>query len=148
MKLYALISGQNEVTGIVKVEDETQAQLFANIYPQVIDVTDYQPLPQIGWTFDGQTIVGTNHSKKITKLAMRQRFTVSEMLGIMNAVSDPNKIIVRYLMDNLQVATFVDLARTDTQAGLQVLVQYGLLTQDRATAILTAPPTIMEIYTA
>lgn len=146
MKLYALISDDNKVSGIVETPSESQLSMLASLYGQAIDVTEMSPMPQIGWSFDGQNIVGTSHSKKITKLAMRQRFTVPEMLAIMGAVSDPAKIIVRYLMDNLQVATFVDLARPDTQAGLQVLVQYGLLTQDRANTILTAPVTPVEAY--
>lgn len=144
MKLYALISGNNSVTGLIQAEDDSHVGLFASIYSQVIDVSDVQPTPQIGWSFDGTNIVGTSASKRITILAMRQRFTVSEMLAIMTAAETTQ--IVRYLMKNLELATFVDLSRSDTQAGIGVLVSYGLITQERANIILTAPPALHEVY--
>lgn len=146
MKLYALISADNVVSGIVETPSEAQLQMLTSLYGQAIDITDVQPFPQIGWSFDGQQIVGTSASKKITKLAMRQRFTVNEMIAIMNAAADPQKIIIRYLMENLQVATFVDLARPDTQAGLAVLRDYGLITTERMNTILSTPPSPLEVY--
>lgn len=146
MKRYALIGGESVVVGIVENVSDAQFEALASVYGQLIEITDVQPQPQLGWSFDGQSIVGTSPSKKITKLAMRQRFTVQEMIGIMTASADPNKIIVRYLMDNLATATFVDLSRPDTQAGLQVLVDYGLITADRKNVILTTPPSGLEIY--
>lgn len=144
MKRYALIGGENTVVGLVENPSDEQLQTIAGIYALALDVTDYQPPPQLGWSFNGQVIVGTSPSKKITKLAMRQRFTVNEMLAMMEAANTTP--IVKYLMDNLSLATFVDLSRPDTQAGVALLVQLQLLTQERATVILTTPPTALEIY--
>ena len=145
MKLYALISGENTVSGILQLADDTDIGFLTDRYAQVVDITNSAPLAQLGWTFDGQNVVGTSVSKKITKLAMRQRFTVSEMMGIMTASSTIP--IVRYLMDNLAIATYVDLARPDTQAGLGILVAYNLVTQERVNAILSTPVSIIEAYT-
>lgn len=145
MRLYALIGGTDTVQGVVQIESEGQLQALTSVYAQVIDITDSAPLAQIGWAFDGQNVVGTAASKKITKLAMRQRFTVSEMLALMSA-SDTVPI-VKYLMKNLELATFVDLSRSDTQAGVALLVQLQLLTQERASVILNTPPSVIEVYT-
>lgn len=144
MKRYALIGGENIVVGLVDNPSDEQLQAITGIFALALDVTEQQPPPQLGWAFNGQAIVGTSPSKKITKLAMRQRFTVNEMLAMMEAANTTP--IVKYLMDNLALATFVDLSRPDTQAGVALMVQLQLLTQERATAILTTPPTSMEIY--
>lgn len=148
MKLCALIGSSNQVVGVVQIESYEQIQELGRVYGQIIDVTDYSPLPQIGWSFDGQSVVGTSASKKITKLAMNQRFTVTEMLGLLTYVGANPASIVALLLQRLQIATFVDLSRSDTQAGVGVLVSYGLLTQQRATEILTGPVTVLEAYTA
>ena len=148
MKLYALIGPENTVSGIVETPSEEQVNMLSSVYGQVIDITNYQPMPQLGWTFDGQQIVGTSASKKITKLAMRQRFTTAEMLGLMSYVTQNPASVVAMLMQNLQVATFVDLARPDTQAGLSYLVAQNLLTSDRANTILNTPPSPLEVYTS
>lgn len=145
MRYYALIGGQNEVVGIVSLE-ESQIADFSKTFAQVIDITDQQPMPQIGWSFDGQSIVGTSPSKKITKLAMLQRLTVPERLGILTYVGANPASVPAMLLQNIMVTTFVDLSRADTQAGIQVLVQLGLLTQDRATTILTSPVSAAEAY--
>jgi hypothetical protein len=146
MILIALIGGQNTVTGIVQIDSYDEIQMFTKIYSQVIDITNVQPLPQIGWSFDGQNIVGTSPSKKITKLAMNQRFTVPEMLGLLAYVEAQPASIVDLLLKRLEVATYIDLSRSDTQAGVGVLVQLGLITSERATVILTTPPNAYEAY--
>jgi hypothetical protein len=132
---------------VVDVTDlsESQIEIIGNIYQSVIDVSTMSPQPQIGWSWAGSQLVPPGW--RITRLAMRQRFTVSELLGIMGYVNTNPSSIVAMLMQNLQVATFVDLQRSDTIAGMQVLVGYSLLTSDRATVILTTPPTAQEVYT-
>ena len=132
---------------VVDITDLSSSQIEAvgSIYSVVVDVSTYSPQPQIGWSFDGSQFLPPGW--RITRLAMRQRFTVTELLGIMNyAVTNPASIVAM-LMQNLQVATFIDLQRSDTQAGLSVLVSYGLITSDRANTILTTPPTQLEVYT-
>lgn len=144
MNLYALIGSANQVVGKVQIESDAQFEALSRVFPLIVDVTDYVPTPDIGWSFDGQKIVGISQSMKITRLAMRQRFTIEEMLGIMNASS--SDLVVKYLMDNLSVATFIDLSSPETQIGLQSLVEKNLLSQERAERILATPPSIYEQY--
>lgn len=142
--LCALIQ-DNLVVAVGDFTDD-QIQLFGPYFEQIIDVTGLTPIPGIGWAFDGANIIGTNVSLKITKLAMRQRFTTAEMLGVMTYVNANPASVVAMLMGNLQVATFVDLSRSDTIAGINYLVSQSLLTSGRATAILTTIPTPYEVY--
>ena len=134
---------------VVEVREMTEEQIEAAgpLYNALVDVTGMDPEPEVGWTLSGSTLVNTTAaapSMKITKLALRQRLTIGELTAIYNAT---NAIpIVKILMDNVSVSTFVDLARPDTQAGIGVLVAYGLITQERATQILTTPPTALEKY--
>lgn len=144
MALYALIGGENTVKGIVDIENEQQLQRLTSVYAQAIDITHIQPTPQIGWSFDGQSIVGTSPSKRITRLAMRQRFTFSELLALTTAAAA--SMPVKVLMDNLSVATFVDLSRPDTVGGINLLVGAGLLTSQRASEILNNPVSPAEAY--
>ena len=48
--------------------------------------------------------------------------------------------------NNLSVATFIDLQRPDTIAAVNCLATAGIITLDRATEILTTPPTEVELY--
>lgn len=143
--LVALIQN-NLVTGVCDLTPD-QISFFGSVFEQIIDVSQMTPQPQIGWAFDGVNITGSSVSLKITKLAMRQRFTTAEMLGVMTYVNANPASVVAMLMGNLQVATYVDLSRSDTQAGIEYLVSVSLLTQLRATAILTTVPTPYELYT-
>lgn len=142
--ICALIQN-NLVVGVGDFTND-QIQLFGPYFEQIVDCTNLIPQPGIGWAFDGQNITGTNVSRKITRLAMNQRFTVGEMLGLLTYVNTNPISIVALLLQRLQIATYVDLSRSDTQAGIGVLVSYGLLTSDRANTILTTVPTPNEIY--
>ena len=145
--LCALVQN-NVVVSIVTIPDDggiSYAQTSQG-YQAAIDITATLPQPQVGWTFDGANLIsnGTN-TTKITKLAFRERFTIAEMTGIYATM--PTNFTLQAMIANQQVATFVDLSRSDTIAGVGYLVSIGLITQDRATAILTTPPTAVEVYT-
>jgi hypothetical protein len=132
------------------VLDLTSEQLDAAglIYGSVIDVSSATPTPAQGWTMDQNGSLNPP-GWRVTRLAMRQRFTVTELLGIMTYVVNNPASIVAMLMQNLQVATFVDLQRSDTIAGITLLANapFNLITTERATTILTTPPNSQEIYT-
>ena len=74
----------------------------------------------------------------ITKLALLDRMTDAEFIGIINAAkTDAEVELWKTRFDN---ATTIDLADgSRVVAGFPMLVTKGLLTQERATAILTAP---------
>ena len=88
--------------------------------------------------------VVANH--KITKLAFRNRFTTTEKVMLeMASLDNPQAAMasrqaaaaLRVFLKDLDNATFVDISRADTIAGVNQLVTFGLLTADRATHILT-----------
>lgn len=91
----------------------------------------------------------TIHSDtRITKLAFRNRFTSGEKVAIEFACLDdpaapmPQRLqsaALRAHQADLAAATFVDLSREDTRAGVQMLEAAGLLTEGRALEILDAP---------
>lgn len=74
----------------------------------------------------------------ITKLALLNRMTDAEFIGIINAAkTDAEVELWKTRFDN---ATSIDLNDgSRVVAGFPMLVTKGLLTQERATAILTAP---------
>ncbi len=84
---------------------------------------------------------------RITKLAFRNRFTSAEKIAIEFACLDdpaapmPQRLQSAALRANqadLAAATFVDLLRPDTRAGVQMLEAAGLLPEGRALEILDA----------
>ena len=84
---------------------------------------------------------------RVTRLAFRNRFTSSEKIAIEFACLDdpaapmPQRLqaaALRAHQADLAAATFVDLEREDTRAGVQVLEAAGLLTEGRALEILDA----------
>lgn len=92
---------------------------------------------------------------KITKLAFRNRFTRAEKASLeMAALDNPSANIqqrqlaaaLRVDMEDQAQATYIDLDRPDTRAGVQQLESLGLLGSGRALIILDTPPTEVEIY--
>lgn len=144
--LCALIQ-DNKVTAIQDLDDAGY-QSASKTCQIVIDISAMTVQPQVGWTFDGSNLnppPGTLASMKITKLAFRERFTIGEMTGIYSAMS--SNFTLQAMIGNQQVATYVDLSRSDTIAGVMYLVSIGLITSARATQILTTAPTSTEVYT-
>jgi hypothetical protein len=142
--LCALIQN-NAVCGIVDLDDTTMYRI-GNLFEAIVDISAITPQPQIGWAFSNGQISNTAPSMKITRLAMNNRFQVAELLAIMAYTNSNPTSMVAVLMQRLQLATYIDLNRSDTQAGVEYLVSQGLLTSDRATAILTTPPSSDEAY--
>lgn len=140
--LCALIQ-DNLVIGIVDMNDGL-IQSIDSMFQQIIDVSSMVPQPQIGWSFDGTNILGSTVSVKITKLAMRQRFTFTELCALTSA--SETSLPVKVLLDNLSVATYIDLSRTDTRGGINLIASAGLITQLRADAILNTMPRVEEVY--
>lgn len=94
---------------------------------------------------------------KITRLAFRSRFTVTEkaqleIASLDNPTADmPARIqaaTLRAYLQDAQAAQFIDLTRPDTRAGVLMLEAAGLLAAGRAAVILDTPPTDTEVYLA
>lgn len=89
--------------------------------------------------------VGTAEHK-ITVLAFRNRFTQAEKVTIdMASIDNPAGTMqqrqlaasLRVMNADLAVATFVDLDRAETRAGVQALETYGIIGAGRAAQILS-----------
>jgi hypothetical protein len=85
---------------------------------------------------------------KITKLAFRNRFTMTEKVTLeIASLDDPSATMplrqqaaaLRANLADTAAATFIDLSRPDTRAGVQMLEAAGLLGVGRALQILDAP---------
>ena len=85
---------------------------------------------------------------RLTKLAFRNRFTQAEkvMLEIASldnpAATMPQRqqaAALRATLADTAAATFIDLSRAETRAGVQMLEAGGLLAEGRALEILDAP---------
>lgn len=73
----------------------------------------------------------------ITKLALLDRMTDAEFSAILTAAKTDTD--VEAWKTRFDVAASIDLDSTRIKAGFDMLVTKTLLTQDRATAILTNP---------
>ena len=85
---------------------------------------------------------------RVTKLAFRNRFTQAEKVAMEIAGLDnpaapmaqrAQSAALRANVADLAAATFIDLQRPDTRAGVQMLEAAGLLAPGRALVILDAP---------
>lgn len=77
----------------------------------------------------------------VTKLAFRQRFTAIERATITYAArqASPEAAGIQSYLDDVQAATYIDLERADTRAGVEALEAATLLAVGRAAEILDAP---------
>ena len=141
---------ENKVYDIVDLTEE-EIQAIAMKSQAVVDITDMSPQPQIGWDFgpNGFIIpIGVVSSKKITKLALRNRFNITEKVTIEAAAAqnDSNGFLLRSWLSDFNVSTYIDLSRPDTIAGVQFLEANGLIGTGRADEILNNEITEMEKY--
>lgn len=94
---------------------------------------------------------------KITKLAFRNRFTPTEKAGIeLASLDNPSATLqarmaaasLRANNADIAAASYIDLMRLDTRAGVQALESFGLIAAGRAAAILDTPPAENEVWNA
>ena len=108
----------------------------------------------IGWGWDGVQFMAPQElqpvalQRRVSVLAFRCRFTPAEKATIeWAAVDKPEQTteqrqqsaMLRATLADQAAATFIDLADPTTVAGVQALQAMGLITADRADAILDAP---------
>lgn len=136
----------NTSTGIVtRISDNKQVAPA-----QSTEDPDY--MDYVNWVAAGnsptEVSVPIVQATKITRFAFRSRFSAAEKVALEFAMmDDPNSpqqqrqiaAMLRVFMKDLDNAQFVVLDRLDIVQGVQMLVQLGVLTSDRATEILTSP---------
>ena len=100
-------------------------------------------------------VVAPVPEKRITRLALRSRFTSAEKVALEIASLDNpaatmqergGAAALRAYMADVASATFIDLNRPDTRAGIQQLEVFGLLAPGRALVILDTEPTADEVF--
>ena len=120
----------------------------------------------IGWQYIGGEFIAPTPAgpepeippnRRITRLAFRNRFTQAELVALEIAgLDDPSAPMqqrqqaaaIRVMQRQVGEATFIDLDRPDTRAGVQQLEVGGLIASGRALEILDAPVQPMEAYSA
>lgn len=136
----------NTSTGIVtRISDNKQVAPA-----QSTEDPDY--VEYVNWVAAGnaptEVSVPIMQATKITRFAFRSRFSATEKVTLEFAMmDDPNSsqqqrqiaAMLRVFMKDLDNAQFVVLDRPDIVQGIQMLVQLGVLTADRADEILTSP---------
>lgn len=139
MNRFALIQEQ-AIAYIVEQDDAPTVE------GQWVDVTGLHVGP--GYRYDGTefTVPAAQSAPRIiTKLAFRNRFTDSEKVKLYTAAK--TNVAVQIYLDDLQAASFINLALEKTRNGVQALEATGLLdVAGRAAAILDSPVRETLIY--
>lgn len=133
MPNYVQLNDSNIVTGVTQAAGTIDAANMIEIAEYATSLLGKKY--ENGVFVDGPAIVLPSI---ITKLALLNRMTDAEFIGIINAAkTDAEVELWKTRFDN---ATSIDLADgSKVVAGFPMLVTKGLLTQERATTILTAP---------
>ena len=152
---YALINN-NKVENII-VADQEFIDSISNQYQHIESLE--QPSENnvgIGWSWDqaigftppesGEPEPTPAQPKKITQLAFISRFTDAEAiaLDLASIGTTIEAASIRRYMQKVNAATFIDLARDDTIAGVRQLETVGLIGAGRADHILLDPITELE----
>jgi hypothetical protein len=133
MTNYAQLNDNNIVVGV------TQAAGIIDL-PNMIEIAEYD-IVMLGKKYENNVFVdgpAVVLPSIITKLALLNRMTDAEFIGIINAAKTNAE--VELWKTRFDAATTIDLADgSRVVAGFPMLVTKGLLTQERAAKILTDP---------
>lgn len=137
---------QNEAVILIEdLNNENEAAEKSKQYQAVINITDLDPQPQINWILKNNVLVDPTGlavpTKHISKQKFLDRFTDNEICAIEDfskGTSDYAKS-VRANLKKQEQAEYIDLNYSRTINGVMGLVLLGLLTSDRANAILNTP---------
>ena len=107
-----------------------------------IDLEGVSPQPSPGWSYEDGVFTAPVLPEPpkmppiITKVAFRFRLTDLEYIGIMQAAK--TEIIVAAWVETFNMVSQINLDDERTIAGIRQLVEFDLLTDNRAEEILTA----------
>jgi hypothetical protein len=139
-KRFAVINSTDRVHNIVISDDPLHVE---GVW---VELTGVVPEPGIGWSYvDGvfapPIILEASPEQPvlriITKAEMMARFTDDEFVDVL--VKAKRDIKVEAWLMKFNAAATVDLDDARTISGIDLLVSKLVLTQERATAILTGP---------
>lgn len=148
---YAFLSGDS-VVHLADLDTDDDAAIMARQFQSVVNITGQNPEPTLGWVLSNGVLIDptgmAKTSRYISKEKFLSRFTDAELIAIetfANGTSAP-AMALRVSMRKQQVAEYIDLDYDKTVQGIMGLVALGLLTSDRANAIIYTPVTETERY--
>ena len=149
---YALIEN-NKVKNVILADEE----FISNMTETYQHIEDLDNLPlgdkiSAGWGWDPSgfteppALPEAPVERKVTRLAFLNRFTDAEAiaLDLASIGATVEAASIRRYMQKVNAATFIDIERDDTIAGVNQLEAVGLIGPGRAEVILTAPITELE----
>lgn len=144
--MLCAIVNDNKITEIKEISIDQYMDL-ARSNQLVLDITDANPMPVVGLSFDGNSIVFPGNIKpkiKISRLAFFDRFTTPELQAFYSVAAANSAFAI--MRDKLMMATYIDLNRDAVNLALTYLVAANVLTSERKATILTTSPTYDELY--
>jgi hypothetical protein len=87
------------------------------------------------WEYEGEEVVPPQPILPITKLQYMERFTDEELAAIYTLAK--TNVQMEIWLEKFKATTEVNLTDSRTVSGIQSLVTAGILTEERATEILT-----------
>ena len=139
-KRFAVIDHTDKIHNVVISDDPL------HIEGVWVDLTGMDSEPGIGWSYvDGAftaPVIPEPAPEKpepriVTKVALLTRFTDDEFVGVLVEARTDAEVEAWYAKFN--AATTIDLDDSRTKAGITMLYIKSLLSEERATAILTMP---------
>lgn len=126
---------------VVNTIEADESFMVANFQPGTYQLAEVQEITK---TIETSTII----KRHITKLAFMNRFTDAEAiaLDLASIGATVNAAAIRRYKEKISVATFIDLDRQDTRAGVLALETLGLLAEGRALIILDSTIQEEEIF--
>lgn len=138
MSRFAIVNAENIVANVAIADGPL------DIEGPWIDLTGMDPEPGIGWSYKDGVFAPPAPPPAphvpppvITKIAMLTRFTDAEYVGILAAAK--TDVEVEAWKTKFDASSSINLEDARNVTGINLLVSKGLLTQSRATEILTAP---------
>jgi len=126
MKHIEILDADGNVTNVIVADEEFAEAQHPGAWRLAADQPEQVPAPEL---------------RRITRLAFLSRFSDSEAVAIDLASigATPQAAGMRRYMSKVNAATYIDLDRADTRAGVQALEAAGMLAAGRALQILDAP---------
>ena len=131
MRLELRLNGQ--IVNVIEAEREWALAMFPEY--EVVEAPLPDPLPPDPPRPEAP-------STKMTKYQFRRRFTLDELVKFDNPelfvqdLTTQQKAVAHTLLRSFDAATEIDLTDEQLQYGIQLMVQWGLLTAERAAQIL------------